>query len=129
MSPFLCMQSAAGFRIRRKGVSKAAAEKGISRKKEVLQYADYSLTISEEAVKNYICTFSIPKEKIVSITNGYDETDFVPLKIPPIIPFFLPAGGCIRCNTESDRHDKTCCRRIKHLLCHIVHLQNRIYHF
>ncbi|MCI9576559.1 MAG: methyltransferase domain-containing protein [Clostridiales bacterium] len=50
--------------------------------KLILQHADCSLTISEVAVENYIRTFSIPKEKIISITNGYDEWDFRNIYFP-----------------------------------------------
>ena len=48
----------------------------------LLRHADCSLTISDVAVENYIRTFSTPKEKIVSITNGYDEWDFRNIYFP-----------------------------------------------
>jgi len=48
----------------------------------LLHQADCNLTIEESAIQTYIKEFLLPKDKMVSITNGYDESDFVDLKVP-----------------------------------------------
>ena len=48
----------------------------------LLQQADVNLTVADLFIPDYREKFGLPPEKILSITNGYDETDFVPLKIP-----------------------------------------------
>lgn len=42
----------------------------------LLHHADCNLTIEKSLIQSYTQQFQIPKEKIVSITNGYDEADF-----------------------------------------------------
>lgn len=44
--------------------------------KSILNCADRVVTVTPMAVENYICNFKIPKEKVVNITNGFDEEDF-----------------------------------------------------
>lgn len=46
----------------------------------LLKFADCNITIEQSMVQNYVDKFGISREKIVSITNGYDETDFETLK-------------------------------------------------
>ena len=41
-----------------------------------LHQANCSITVVEDAVPMYMKHFNLPKEKIVCITNGYDEADF-----------------------------------------------------
>lgn len=48
----------------------------------LLHQADCNLTIAEEAVQSYTEHFGLPSNQIVSITNGYDEADFVGIPIP-----------------------------------------------
>ena len=46
----------------------------------LLRCADCNLTISEGFVESYVTRFGLPRENIKSITNGYDERDFTPLR-------------------------------------------------
>lgn len=48
----------------------------------LLRQADCNLTIADEMVQSYRQQFALPREKIVSITNGYDEADFAELPLP-----------------------------------------------
>jgi len=48
----------------------------------LLHQADCSITVEESLIRTYEKEFSLPKGRVVSITNGYDEADFVPLSIP-----------------------------------------------
>jgi len=48
----------------------------------LLEQADCNMTVSQEAVEDYVKRFGIAREKMISITNGYDEADYVDLKIP-----------------------------------------------
>lgn len=45
----------------------------------LLKSADCNITIEQTMVQSYVDRFGIPREKIVSITNGYDEEDFIAL--------------------------------------------------
>lgn len=44
--------------------------------RNILNYCDKVITISDVAQRNYINSFQIDKSKIEVITNGYDEEDF-----------------------------------------------------
>lgn len=44
----------------------------------LLQNADYNITFAPGIIEDYISRFQLPREKIASITNGYDEDDFAP---------------------------------------------------
>lgn len=46
----------------------------------LLHGADRSLTIAETLVRSYEEHFDLEKERVVSITNGYDEADFTALQ-------------------------------------------------
>ena len=48
----------------------------------LLQQADCNLTVEESLVQTYMDHFDLPRERIRSITNGYDETDFTALPCP-----------------------------------------------
>ncbi len=48
----------------------------------LLHQADCNLTVENSVVQAYMEQFDLPREKIVSITNGYDEEDFVALRVP-----------------------------------------------
>lgn len=48
----------------------------------LVEKADCSLTINQELVEKYINRFGLGREKIISITNGYDEEDFTSLRFP-----------------------------------------------
>lgn len=50
--------------------------------KVLLHQADCNLTIGDSFIPSYVEQFQLPQEKIVSITNGYDEDDFAMLHIP-----------------------------------------------
>lgn len=47
--------------------------------KKLLHAADCNITIEQSMVQDYVDKFGISKEKIVCITNGYDEEDFTTL--------------------------------------------------
>ena len=42
----------------------------------ILKYSDKVLTVSEISSENYINEFHLPENKVMTITNGYDEDDF-----------------------------------------------------
>lgn len=46
----------------------------------LLHEADCNLTIAENLIPMYVKEFHLPEERVVSITNGYDEADFTGLK-------------------------------------------------
>lgn len=48
----------------------------------LLRYADCNIVVGDEMRQDYIQRFGLPEEKIVSITNGYDEADFEGLTLP-----------------------------------------------
>ncbi|MDE6589429.1 MAG: hypothetical protein K2K53_03595, partial [Oscillospiraceae bacterium] len=48
----------------------------------LLHQADCNLTIGDSLIQSYAEEFHLPREKIVSITNGYDESDFAALQAP-----------------------------------------------
>jgi len=48
----------------------------------LLEQADRNITVSQEAVEDYVRRFDLVQANIISITNGYDEADYVNLKIP-----------------------------------------------
>ncbi len=48
----------------------------------LLHQADRDLTVEESAIQMYIKEFHLDKQKIASITNGYDEVDFTDLIAP-----------------------------------------------
>lgn len=50
--------------------------------KVLLHQADCNLTIGKSFIPTYVEKFQLPQEKIVSITNGYDEDDFAALHVP-----------------------------------------------
>ncbi len=50
--------------------------------KVLLHQADCNLTIENSFIQSYVEQFHLPQEKIVSITNGYDEDDFATLQVP-----------------------------------------------
>lgn len=50
--------------------------------KVLLHQADCNLTIGDSFIPSYVEHFQLPQEKMVSITNGYDEDDFAVLQIP-----------------------------------------------
>jgi len=50
----------------------------------LLHQADCNLTIADSAIQSYVEQFHLPQEKIASITNGYDEEDFVALQISQV---------------------------------------------
>lgn len=45
----------------------------------LLKSASCNITIEQSMVQRYVDRFGLSREKIVSITNGYDEEDFAPL--------------------------------------------------
>lgn len=51
--------------------------------KILLHCADCNLTVADGFTKTYIQNFKLPAEKIVSITNGYDNADFADFPEPP----------------------------------------------
>lgn len=50
--------------------------------KVLLHQADCNLTVGDSFIPFYVEQFNLPQEKIVSITNGYDEEDFAALQVP-----------------------------------------------
>lgn len=48
--------------------------------KGILSFADKIITAAEVAKENYVRIFSLEKNKISTITNGYDENDFKSVK-------------------------------------------------
>lgn len=48
----------------------------------LLRQADCNLTIEKSLTQEYAKNFGLPVEKIVSITNGYDEDNFADLNVP-----------------------------------------------
>lgn len=48
----------------------------------LLRQADCNITVEASLTQEYIRNFGLPEEKIVSITNGYDEENFADLNIP-----------------------------------------------
>ena len=42
----------------------------------LLQHADCNITIEDSFIQTYMDHFQLPKDKIVCITNGFDEADF-----------------------------------------------------
>lgn len=48
----------------------------------LLHQADRNLTVEASLVQEYVQNFGLPAEKIVSITNGYDEENFSTLNVP-----------------------------------------------
>ena len=48
----------------------------------LLRQADRNLTMDASLIQQYVRNFSLPAEKITSITNGYDEENFSTLNIP-----------------------------------------------
>ena len=50
--------------------------------KVLLHQADCNLTIGSSFIPAYVEQFHLPQEKMVSITNGYDEDDFAALHVP-----------------------------------------------
>lgn len=47
----------------------------------LLQNADCNITVAPGMIEDYISRFQLPGEKIVSITNGYDEDDYVTFSV------------------------------------------------
>lgn len=50
----------------------------------LLHGADCSLTIESSLVRSYEEHFDLGKGKVISITNGYDDEDFVALQVPQV---------------------------------------------
>lgn len=48
----------------------------------LLHQADCNLTVEASLTQEYVRNFGLPAEKMVSITNGYDEENFADLNIP-----------------------------------------------
>lgn len=51
-----------------------------SMEQNILQACDIVLTTTPNATKNYIENFNLESDKVLTITNGYDEEDFKELK-------------------------------------------------
>ncbi len=62
--------------------SDAASRLMYELEKVLLHQADCNLTIGDSFIRSYVERFHLPQEKIVSITNGYDEEDFAILQVP-----------------------------------------------
>lgn len=69
----------------------------------LLHQADCNLTVENSVVQAYMEQFDLPREKIVSITNGYDEEDFVALRVPQerTDKFTINYSGLIYTATQS----------------------------
>lgn len=71
----------------------------------LLWNADCSITPSiSGAIEDYVSRFHIPKEKIVSIANGYDEEDFAPFsaKAGRSDKFIINYSGILHVNRNID---------------------------
>ncbi|GAE03157.1 hypothetical protein CBO05C_2847 [Clostridium botulinum B str. Osaka05] len=49
--------------------------------RNILEKTDKIITTTPLARKNYIDILNVPKEKVITITNGYDEEDFKSIKL------------------------------------------------
>lgn len=69
----------------------------------LLRGADCNLTIEDSLISSYVQHFKLEPEKIISITNGYDEADFAALKVPQrrMDKFTINYSGLIYTNTQS----------------------------
>lgn len=69
----------------------------------LLKYADCNLTISEPFVESYVTRFSLLRESIKSITNGYDEEDFAALRFSEMQPdrFTITYSGILYSENRS----------------------------
>ncbi|WP_339263876.1 tetratricopeptide repeat protein [Geobacillus sp. FSL K6-3411] len=47
----------------------------------IVNFADSIITTTPLASDNYVSLFDLPKEKVFTVTNGYDEEDFQEIKI------------------------------------------------
>ncbi|WP_434133571.1 glycosyltransferase [Sporomusa sphaeroides] len=65
--------------------------------KRIMTNASHTITISDYAKQNYINTYGIKQHQVTSITNGYDEEDFVQImqKTEPNDRFTIVYGGLI----------------------------------
>lgn len=48
----------------------------------LLHQADCNLTVENSVIQSYVEQFHLSQGKVVSITNGYDEDDFIKLQMP-----------------------------------------------
>lgn len=69
----------------------------------LLRKADCNLTIAADAVADYQRRFQLPDDRIVCITNGYDEADFTDLPLPTdrTKKFTINYSGVLYTNQES----------------------------
>ena len=69
----------------------------------LLHQADCNLTVEDGLIESYRKHFNLPKERIISITNGYDEEDFSALSVPKkqTEKFTICYSGLIYTHTQS----------------------------